>query len=180
MLLKGSPKNKFSVKVGILSQPAWPPPLPERWDFFREFFGNFRRKRVKYAIKTVLYKSWDWVRPPPSLGQNPNFYRKFVLHASLTKVKYRAAILSFQQWVKGSDKWEHLREVDKVGRCPWQLQSGNPTAFVLLSVKLNHQEWKCQNGAHISLALFNLGVIYIDWKWPLYQCTTSDHLNIPI
>ena len=40
------------------------PPLPERWDFFRGFFGNFRQKRVKYAIKTVLYKSWDWVRPP--------------------------------------------------------------------------------------------------------------------
>ena len=20
---------------------------------------------VKYAIKTVIYKSWDWVRPPP-------------------------------------------------------------------------------------------------------------------
>ena len=61
------------------------PPLPERWDFFREFFGNFRQKRVKYAIKTVLYKSWDWVRPP-SLGQNPNFYRKFVLHAVNTLV----------------------------------------------------------------------------------------------
>ena len=27
------------------------PPLPERWDFFRGFFGNFRQKRVKYAIK---------------------------------------------------------------------------------------------------------------------------------
>ena len=32
--------------------------LPKRWDFFREFFGNFRQKRVKYDIKTVLYKSW--------------------------------------------------------------------------------------------------------------------------
>ena len=32
----------------------------------------------------MIYKSWDWVRPPPSLGQNPNFYRKFVLEASLT------------------------------------------------------------------------------------------------
>ena len=39
---------------------------------------------MKYAIKTVIYKSWDWVRPPPpSLGQIPNFYRKFVLQASL-------------------------------------------------------------------------------------------------
>ena len=36
-------------------------PLPERWDFFREFFGNFRQKGVKYAIKTVICKSWDWV-----------------------------------------------------------------------------------------------------------------------
>ena len=33
---------------------------------------------------SILKKSWDWVRPPPSLGQNPNFYQKFVLHASLT------------------------------------------------------------------------------------------------
>ena len=50
---KGSLQNKFSVKVGILSQPAWPPPLPERWDFFREFVENFRQNRVKYALKTV-------------------------------------------------------------------------------------------------------------------------------
>ena len=49
-----------------------PPPLPERWDFFREFFGNFRQKRVKYAIKTVICKSWDWVRPPPPLLLGPN------------------------------------------------------------------------------------------------------------
>ena len=64
--------------------PPPPPPLPKRWDFFREFVENFRQNRVKYALKTVIYKSWDWVRPlPPSLGQNPNFYRKFVLHASL-------------------------------------------------------------------------------------------------
>ena len=34
---------------------------------------------------SILKKSWDWVRPPPpSLGQIPNFYRKFVLHASLS------------------------------------------------------------------------------------------------
>ena len=74
---KGSLQNKFSVKVGILSQPAWPPPLPERWDFFREFFGNFRQKRVKYAIKTVICKSWDWVRPPPPLlGPNSQLLPK--------------------------------------------------------------------------------------------------------
>ena len=35
---------------------------------------------------SILKKSWDWVRPPPSLGQNPNFYRKFVLHASLNQI----------------------------------------------------------------------------------------------
>ena len=34
---------------------------------------------------SILKKSWDWVRPPPpSLGQNPNFYQKFVLEASLS------------------------------------------------------------------------------------------------
>ena len=80
----GSFQNKFLIKVGNLAQPAWPPPLPERWDFFREFVGKFWQKMVKYAIKTVIYKSWDWVRPPsPSLGQIPNFYRKFVLGAPL-------------------------------------------------------------------------------------------------
>ena len=32
----------------------------------------------------VILKSWDWVRPlPPSLGQSPNFYLKFVLNAPL-------------------------------------------------------------------------------------------------
>ena len=54
-------------------------------------FGDFRhipeivdKKGVKYAIKTVIYKSWDWVRPPPPLlGQIPNFNRKFVLGAPL-------------------------------------------------------------------------------------------------
>ena len=61
------------------------PPLPERWDFFREFFGNFRRKRVKYAIKTVLYKSWDWVRPsPPLLGPNSQLLPK-ICFASFPK-----------------------------------------------------------------------------------------------
>ena len=71
-LHKGSPRNKFSVKLGNLAQPAWPP-LPVRWDFSVIFFGNFRQKRVKYAIKTVIYKSWDWVRPPPPWAKFPTF-----------------------------------------------------------------------------------------------------------
>ena len=80
---KRSLQNNFLVKVGNLAQPTWPP-LPERWDFFRKFVGNFWQKKVKYAIKTVIYKSWDWVRPPPPLlGQIPNFNRKFVLGAPL-------------------------------------------------------------------------------------------------
>ena len=55
----------------------------QSWDFYCEFT---RQKGVKYAIKIVIYKSWDWFRPPPpSLGQNPNFYRKFVLKAPLIK-----------------------------------------------------------------------------------------------
>ena len=34
---------------------------------------------------SILKKSWDWVTPqPPSLGQIPNFYRKFVSGASLS------------------------------------------------------------------------------------------------
>ena len=52
-----------------------PAPLPKGWDFFREFFRNFRQKRVKYAIKTVIYKSWDWVRPP-LLGPNSQLLPK--------------------------------------------------------------------------------------------------------
>ena len=39
----------------------------------------------KIKFWSILKKSWDWVRPPPpSLGQIPNFYRKFVLKAPLT------------------------------------------------------------------------------------------------
>ena len=35
---------------------------------------------------SILIKSWDWVRPPPpSLGQIPNLYRKFVSGASLIR-----------------------------------------------------------------------------------------------
>ena len=41
-----------------------PPPLSERWDFSREFVEIFRQKRGKFAIKTVINKSWVWVRPP--------------------------------------------------------------------------------------------------------------------
>ena len=60
-----------------------PLPLLERWDFFREFFGNFRQKRVKYAIKTVIYKSWDWVRPPPPpLGPNSQLFPKICFGGS--------------------------------------------------------------------------------------------------
>ena len=79
---KGSPQNKFSVKVGNLAQLAWPPPpLPERWDFFREFVGNFRQNRVKYAFKTVIYKSWDWVRPR-LLGPNSQLLPKICFGGS--------------------------------------------------------------------------------------------------
>ena len=49
------------------------------WYFSVIFLEIFGKKRVKYAIKTVICKSWDWVRPPPSLGQIPNFYRNFFL-----------------------------------------------------------------------------------------------------
>ena len=37
---------------------------------------------------SFLKKSWDWVRPPPppSLGQNPNFDRKFVSGAPLSEI----------------------------------------------------------------------------------------------
>ena len=52
---------------------------------------------MKYAIKTVIYKSWDWVRPPPPLlGQIPNFYRKFVLGAPLRTVARKCTLLQAQ------------------------------------------------------------------------------------
>ena len=60
----------------------WMSPPPVRWDFFREFFGYFRQKRVKYAIKTVIYKSWDWVRPPPLLGPNSQLLPKICFGGS--------------------------------------------------------------------------------------------------
>ena len=31
-------------------------------------------------------KIWDWQTPPPQLGQNPNFFQKFDLKASLREV----------------------------------------------------------------------------------------------
>ena len=34
-------------------------------------------------VVVLVLKSWDWVRTSPSLGQNPNFDRKFVLEAPL-------------------------------------------------------------------------------------------------
>ena len=71
--LREALKTKFSVKIGNLAQPA-SPPLPECWNFFREFVENFRQNRVKYALKTVIYKSWDWVRPsPPPWDKIPTF-----------------------------------------------------------------------------------------------------------
>ena len=83
LLPLGEPPEQFFGKSWEFG-PTDLTPLPERWDFFRKFVGNFWQKRVKYAIKTVIYKSWDWVRPPPPLlGQIPNFYRKFVLGAPL-------------------------------------------------------------------------------------------------
>ena len=36
-------------------------------------------------VVVLVLKSWDWVRPaPPSLGENPNFDRKFLLNAPLS------------------------------------------------------------------------------------------------
>ena len=84
MMIRGAFKTNFRLKLGFC--PNWldPPLLLESWDFYCEFT---RQKGVKYAIKTVIYKSWDWFRPPPpSLGQNPNFYRKFVLKAPLRRL----------------------------------------------------------------------------------------------
>ena len=47
-------------------------------------------KSQQIKFWSILKKSWDWVRPPPpSLGQIPNFYRKFVLKASLILTQYQ-------------------------------------------------------------------------------------------
>ena len=43
--------------------------------------GNPRHiatKSQQIKFWSILKKSWDWVRPPPSLGQIPNFYQKLV------------------------------------------------------------------------------------------------------
>ena len=50
--------------------------------------GNPRHIATKspFCMVVVLgLKSWDWVRPPPSLGQNPNFDRKCFLGAPLNR-----------------------------------------------------------------------------------------------
>ena len=46
---KGSLQNKFSVKVGILAQPAWPPPLPESWD------SQKGKKKVMFILHFRLF-----------------------------------------------------------------------------------------------------------------------------
>ena len=68
--------------------------LCDFWCFLMAFLvifwlglGNPRHiatKSQQIKFWSILKKSWDWVRPPPpSLGQIPNFYRKFVLRVSL-------------------------------------------------------------------------------------------------
>ena len=64
----GKPPKQIFGKSWDFGPTGLTPPLPERG-----FFGNLRHKRVKYAIKTVLYKSWDWVRPPPPWDKIPTF-----------------------------------------------------------------------------------------------------------
>ena len=88
----------YSVKVGILSQPAWP--LPERWDSQKGKNVNFAfgnpchiatKSQHLWAVPRQI-KFWSILKKvgigsdprPPSLDQIPNFYRKFVSGASLT------------------------------------------------------------------------------------------------
>ena len=54
-------------------------PLPVRWDFFRDFFWKMSAKKGQIYYKTVIYKSCDWVRPPPPpslLGPNSQLLPK--------------------------------------------------------------------------------------------------------
>ena len=49
--------------------------------------------------------SWDWVRPPPpSLGQNPNFCRKFVLNAPLRVSGSDQLLIAFWKNWKPADR----------------------------------------------------------------------------
>ena len=50
------------------------PNLPERWDFFREFVGNFRQKKGQICHENSDFKSWDW--GGPLLGQNSQLLPK--------------------------------------------------------------------------------------------------------
>ena len=52
--------------------------------------------------------------PPPSLGQIPNFYRKFVLKAPLRTIHIPVA----GQCLPGS-RTEHIVEVDMEGKGDW-------------------------------------------------------------
>ena len=64
----------FGIVPNFLTHTPTPGKKREIWDtksdFYREFTGNFRPKGVKYAIKTVIYKSLGSLDPThPHLGQ---------------------------------------------------------------------------------------------------------------
>ena len=76
--------------------------------FFDGIFGDFlvgtrnprhiATKSQQIKFWSISKKSWDWVSaPPPSLGQIPNFYRKFVLQASLIALTSEM-LLSYIFW----------------------------------------------------------------------------------
>ena len=58
--VRGAPKQNKSWELGPTG--LTPPPSPNVGIFSVNLPEIFGKKRVKYAIKTVIYKSWDWVR----------------------------------------------------------------------------------------------------------------------
>ena len=100
---KGSMQNKFSVKVGILSQGGggvWPNPnfykalfLWHIWPFFAENFRKIHGKNPNVRGGGGAGSS--------RLRQNPNFYRKFVLEASLMTKCFKHSICATYMWKSG-------------------------------------------------------------------------------
>ena len=82
---KGSLQNKFSVKVGNLAQGGGgSDPIPTFTNHcFYGIFDPFLPKISEKFTEKIPTFGEGGRGGSSRLGQNPNFYRKYVLHASL-------------------------------------------------------------------------------------------------
>ena len=90
-MIRGASKKNFG-KSWEFGPTGLTPPSPNVGIFSVNLPEIFGKKRVKYAIKTVIYKSWDWVRLP-LLGPKSQLLPK----------------ICFGGFPKCKSKWDHLR-----------------------------------------------------------------------